>query len=205
MFSSSRQGIGPLRTIPSRYKGAPASSLGNLLRQTRDIDCDGTLRHHNHRLGDDIRWVTASRALKPLVESFTVGSRVFHERTAAVPDGANALFVSTVDIHGRRYVSGIRIQQKSGKSVSLGYQHPQDEALLVHCNDNLLGIVGFCLAQDQRGIRGLSVMLDKDTLSDWFGEHQGIPKRRLVTSSDGQDLVKFLKGGFDVSIPPKFP
>ncbi|AEO68326.1 uncharacterized protein THITE_2130070 [Thermothielavioides terrestris NRRL 8126] len=131
----------------------------------------------------DVHWSTASRAIIPLNESFTFGARVLYDRMIPVPDQLAALFVSTVEIYGRHYVSGIRFQQRSGNSFSLGYIRQLQETRLVDY---------------QRGIRGLSVInANTKRRSQWVGDSESIPRRRLVPGSDLRSTVKFLKGGFD--------
>lgn len=176
-----------------------AYSLWGLLCLVSEASCDGSaVETPPSHLG--VRWVTASRALMPLERDFSLGSRAFYERSISVSEKTSALFVSVIEIHGCRYVSGIRIQRHDGGSSSLGYRHPQHEVLVSSDKGGRLGITGFLLAQDQRGIRGLSVLTDVETLSTWVGDYEGIPRRRLVASSAGPILINGLKGGFDVSL-----
>ncbi|RBQ67632.1 hypothetical protein VDGD_03085 [Verticillium dahliae] len=61
-------------------------------------------------------------------------------------------------------------------------------------------IKGFCLAQDQRGIRGLAVILNNGQLTQWIGNHDDIPKRRLVFESGASScaaVIDIIQGGFD--------
>lgn len=138
-------------------------------------------------------WVTASRDLHRLDQTFGGGSRALWERTIAVPQGAS-VFPSCVVIFGTRYISGLRLVCENGEESDLGY---------IHDNVSLLSkarveIAGFNLAQDARGNRGVSVLSSTGDLSDWDGDSENIPKRRLVLApSDGP--IRYLKGGFDVS------
>jgi hypothetical protein len=147
--------------------------------------------------------VTARGPIIPEKESFTFGSRLLHERMIAVPDDGTGLYISTINISGRRYISGIRIHQSNDKSSTLGYRHVEDEVQLLSCGAEPLRIAGFYLAEDQRGVRGLSVISDTGAVSKWVGDYESIERRRLVRSSAGQDVIKYLKGGFDVRILPQ--
>lgn len=182
-----------------------ATSLAQVLWRATITECAGIpadtpLHSEDPILGADVRWNTACRAPRPLDQHFLYGSRSLYQRAMTVPDRATALSVSTVDVFGRRYVSGLRFQQEDGECLDLGYRHADSEVLLFRCERGRPGIAGFCVAQDQRGVRGLCVITDTGALSDWAGRCRGIPKRRLVPSAGGCDIVKGLLGGFDVSI-----
>ena len=179
-----------------------ASSLVDLMSRARGIECKGAVPTVQG-LGEDVHWTTACRGLHDLWNGFSYGSRRLLQGSVNVPDDAVGLFVSTIDIFGRRYISGIRIQQADGHSVNLGYIHPRDEALVLFCEQGRLRITGFVLAQDLRGVRGLSVISEAGTQSDWVGDHRDLPLRRLVSASSGTHLVKCFKGGFDVG--PSLP
>jgi hypothetical protein len=187
-----------------------ALSLHDLLLGAGEPRCDGIptdTRHDPDSPLLDVRWVHAGRyslwSRRPDAD-FTHGCRLLYERMVGVPDEATAVFASTIQIHGSRHISGIRIQLKSGRSLSLGYRHPKDEVLLLRCDHGPLRIAGFCLARDQGGIRGLCVITDTGALSDWAGEYRNIPKSRIVPSSTGRDFIKGLKAGFDVRIPLQY-
>lgn len=176
-----------------------ASSLRDLMSKAIGTECEGA-DNYLQGLLDDARWITACRGLHELRHDFSYGSRMIFQRSVNVPDDAVGLFVSMINIFGRRYVSGIRIQQADGHSVNLGYIHPRDETLLLFCDKGRLRITGFVLAQDLRGIRGLSVLTDNGTQSDWAGDHRNLPLKRLVSASAGQHLVQCFRGGFDVGV-----
>ncbi|KAM5381813.1 hypothetical protein ACJZ2D_002803 [Fusarium nematophilum] len=180
--------------------------LHRVLEATRDTSCDGnpirTFFEPNGPL-DDGRWVSASRALKLPSQDLSEGSRALYNRTLVLPPKPAAIFASTINLFGRCYISGIRILDTGGKSFSIGYRHPDKEAIL--SGDGQLRIEGFCLALDQRGVRGLAVISDDGTSSNWLGDHHGIPKRKLVLTSAGISVVDCLKGGFDVSDSDRLP
>ncbi|KAM5356642.1 hypothetical protein ACJ41O_003288 [Fusarium nematophilum] len=126
--------------------------LHRVLEATRDTSCDGnpirTFFEPNGPL-DDGRWVSASRALKLPSQDLSEGSRALYNRTLVLPPKPAAIFASTINLFGRCYISGIRILDTGGKSFSIGYRHPDKEAIL--SGDGQLRIEGFCLALDQRG------------------------------------------------------
>ncbi len=182
-----------------------ASSLQGLLGKMSSVCCGGdpvrSFLEPNAPL-DARQWITASRALKKPEQCFTNGSRVLYERVLDIPDDVAAIFVSQVAICGRQHIGGIRFLQRNGNSITLGYCYPQTEISLISCEHGSCRTVGFHLAQDQRGIRGLAALSDADMpASRWAGEHQDIPKRRLALNNMDGDTKIALKGGFDASIP----
>ncbi len=168
-----------------------ASSLRNLVRAAGDSHCAGGLP--DSVFGPETRWITAGGTRET--------NTSLYERSLQLPAQVTAVVVFTVEIHGRRYVSGIRIPSKGGSSGSftLGYQHSDNRVLLLDCKRKPLGVSGFCLAIDNFGIRGLSMITDTGLLSDWAGEHESLPKRKLVCSSSCLERITDLKGTFDVS------
>ncbi|KFA49688.1 hypothetical protein S40293_01456 [Stachybotrys chartarum IBT 40293] len=179
---------------------ALCSSLYRVLEAMGSTRCGGSAVQSFWEPGappDERLWVTASRALKPPRKYFDTGSRAIYERTLLLPPRTVAVFGSLFDLFGRRYISGIRVLDDSGKSFSLGYRHTAQEKLLSQ-GQGPLRIAGFCLAYDQKGVRGLAVISDAGVMSDWLGDYDGIPKRRLVLGAEGSDLIECLKGGFDL-------
>jgi hypothetical protein len=106
-----------------------------------------------------------------------------------------AIFASTIDLFGRVYISGLRIVD----SFLLGYIHHKSEQLISQI-DAQRPFTGFCLARDQRGVRGIAMIFTDECMSPWVGEHYEIPKRRLLTQNVGLKPVDALKGGFDVRV-----
>ncbi|KAI1111547.1 hypothetical protein F5Y14DRAFT_424940 [Nemania sp. NC0429] len=140
-------------------------------------------------------WVTASRNLKPYQERFSRGSRSLYERFLALPDTLLSISVSVTDSLTGRYVSGIRIKDTNDKGWDLGYFRPRSSSTFTTSR-----IVGFLLAEDQRGIRGMKVLSESSLASEWIGEHQDVPRRRLTLPKaigGAEDSVKHIKGGFD--------
>ena len=139
-----------------------------------------------------LHWIDAHTTLKSYDTSLSDGSRVFNYRGLAVLQGCRQLFVSLVDVYGWHYVAGIRF----GASV-LGYRHASSEiSITVHGQ-----FVGFYLAQDERGLRGLAVIPASGAMSEWAGGHNGVPIRRLVPgpTTTAHGTIRHMKCGFDVS------
>ena len=145
---------------------------------------------------DHRQWVTATRALRAPDARFRCGRRSLWERSLALPLGPAALFVSSVEEFGRFYVSGLRLESDDNVCYSLGYNNPARETRF--CIDKGL-VAGFCLAQDERGVRGIAVLLGTGEWSRWIGDSHNLPKRKLVLNSTQRTTVRFLKAGFDVS------
>ncbi|KAG7294169.1 hypothetical protein NEMBOFW57_004238 [Staphylotrichum longicolle] len=95
-----------------------ASSLRDLMSKARGTECEGA-DNYVQELLDDPHWITACRGLHELRHDLSYGSRMIFQRSVNVPDDAVGLFVSMIDIFGRRYVSGIRIQQADGHSTKI--------------------------------------------------------------------------------------
>ncbi|OBT90787.1 hypothetical protein VE02_00607 [Pseudogymnoascus sp. 03VT05] len=113
----------------------------------------------------------------------------------------SSVFISTIDVFGLLYISGIRFEQKSGASTEVGYIHMKSEALVTWADSRPACVVGLQLAQDPRGIRGIAIESATGGLSNWVGEYDGIPRRRLVphrTKREDSNGVALLQGGFDV-------
>ncbi|KAH7324416.1 hypothetical protein B0I35DRAFT_349090 [Stachybotrys elegans] len=182
-------------------------SLHGILRMMRDIKCEGTpiqtiCEPHAPSESSNTVWVTASRALigqhTCTSDIFSLGSRSLFERKLKMPPQNQkiALFVSIVDLFGRRHISGIRILDSNKESRSLGYVNRKSETLVSQMDSQQF--IGFCLAQDQRGVRGLAMMSKGGSMSPWVGDHHDFPKRQLLTQNVGMEPVDSLKGGFDV-------
>ncbi|KAK4041105.1 hypothetical protein C8A01DRAFT_15078, partial [Parachaetomium inaequale] len=165
-----------------------ASSLHDLIRKVGSTSCDGDAVNSLQDPG--VGWITASRF--PCTE--------WSHRSIPIPEAVTAVFVSTVQIYSRQYVSGIRIQHSSAdgtmNSTPLGHRHPETETRLLSCEQGQLRIAGLQLALDSQGVRGLSIITASGAASNWVGDHEGFSKRRLVPSSSGRDIVTALRGGF---------
>ncbi|KAJ2992751.1 hypothetical protein NUW58_g2060 [Xylaria curta] len=187
-FFANRRRIWALATGPH--------GLHDLLSQTGT--CHGTaLRSWFEQDAPlDLRaWVTASRNLNPYGNDFSRGSRSLHERYLAFPEILSSISVSVVDLFTGRYVSGARVSDTDGTVLDLGYFEPHSSITFTTTR-----ILGFLLAQDQRGIRGIKVLSESGRTSEWIGESRDLPRRRLVlpkTTEMGENFVKYIKGGFD--------
>ncbi|KAH6663622.1 hypothetical protein F5X68DRAFT_237480 [Plectosphaerella plurivora] len=112
---------------------------------------------------------------------------VLRQRGVALPlEGATAVFVSFIEVFGRRYVSGIRIVDGQGQSQTLGYRRSATEVLL-DCPNPGSRIKGFGVARDRDGIRGLAVIDESGAMSRWQGEEQ-VTWREDLMAPDWFDL-----------------
>lgn len=183
-----------------------STTLVKAMKKIQGISCDGQpvqsfFEPHAPPADDPTRnWVTASRALKLPKEMVMTGSRVLYLRQLGLPSrGLCAFYISTVELFGRSYICGLRIVGFDGNASSLGYRHADNETcLLSRETGSLFQLAGFCLAQDQRGVRGIALISMNGALSDWCGDYHDIPKRRLALPR-GHGAPDSLQGGFDVS------
>lgn len=147
-------------------------------------------------------WVTASRCLNRYLRIFVEGCISLYDRFLALPEMLSSISVSVIDLFTSRYISGFRIKDTNGNHWDLGYFQPHSSITFTTTR-----ILGFLLAEDQCGIRGIRVLSGSGLsgngpASEWIGEYQDIPKRRLVLRKpigNCENPVKYIKGGFDVS------
>ena len=105
--------------------------------------------------------------------------REIYYRSLINPCEKVLVYVSVVDLHGRRYISSIRL----GEST-LGYQRA-NEALITPAP---VEVHAFHITQDQRGVRGLAVSSRDRVLSSWAGDHEG--NDLLDLSDESQDSAE---------------
>lgn len=148
-------------------------------------------------VNDERKWHTAEARISPAISIFSAGCRSLNDVTVTISGQTSEAWASLITLGEKRYVSGLRISQTGGKSFQLGYRHPKHEVALTW--DALLEasdpFVGFHVAIDTRGIRGLRMISAQGASSCWVGDHEGVPKKFITCN--GQ--VEALKGGFDVS------
>jgi hypothetical protein len=146
---------------------------------------------------NDKEWHTAEARVSPGTSIFSVGCRSLNDATVTISGQISKVWASLVMLNEKRYVSGLQVSQEDGKSVQLGYRHPKHEVAFTW--DSPLEpsdpFVGFHVAMDNQGIRGLCMVSSQGVSSRWNGDHEGVPKRSITCN--GQ--VEALKGGFDVS------
>jgi hypothetical protein len=173
-----------------------AASLQDLMRQAGSARCEGYTTSAFTQTHHPMSWVSASWVKGQ--------SGSLHNRQVLIPDDLAAIFVSKVEVFGRQYVSGLRMEQTCNpdNSIILGYRRPRRDTLLLEDEQRHLRIAGFHVALDRDGVRGIAIITHSGTISRWAGEHDRLPKRRLVPSSHNGDTVEALSGGFDVSNDP---
>lgn len=154
------------------------------------------------QLEEDGSWMRASRCLHAFNEDFDAGSRVLFTRAIVVPQNIDGILISTVQVLGKTYICGLRLQHSDGPAIGLGYVRPGAETLCTwRTGTRPIGFAGLHLAQGQRGVHGLAIVSSENGLSDWVGEHYNIPKRRLVLvacPSRTMNGITMIEGGFDV-------
>lgn len=183
------------------------SPLDQTLRVMRQVSCEGNpvrSAYEQDAPPEEISWVTVGRTEKAPSQLRERGSRTIYERVLEIPTETCSIYTSTVEVFGVTYVSGLRIQDDIGRSFLLGFQHPQSETLLAK-RQGEMRILGFDVALDQRGVRGLALVLHTGRRSDWVGDFKDIPKRMLRSYSCRSEVVSLLKGKFDVSDSSRTP
>ncbi|KAI7764417.1 hypothetical protein LZL87_003622 [Fusarium oxysporum] len=118
---------------------------------------------------DQKSWTNVSRTLSPPGKLFRRGCRFFHIRMLVLPSNLPAVYVSTIEVFERRYVSGLKFSDGDGKDFTIGFQNPRREELLAQ-QATSLQIKGFGVAFDQHGVRGICILFGDDTQSHWAGE-----------------------------------
>lgn len=151
----------------------------------------------------DAAWIGGYRCLRPFNQAFSTGCRQLYVRTMLVPLYAVDIYVSVVNILDKTYVSGLRFAKSRGSMQQIGYIRPEKEIPLIwNTQTEAPQVIGFHLARDQHGVRGLCAVSEVNKLTGWAGQHDGIPKRRLALPAGNQDDtvgIAKLKAGFDVS------
>ncbi|KAJ3813258.1 hypothetical protein F5876DRAFT_63294 [Lentinula aff. lateritia] len=182
---------------------ALAKSLQAFLDEVGEGPCAGdpvrSFFEPNAPPDDSICWATASRNLKSPIEIFGSGCRSLFERLLVLSSQIIAIFISTIEVSGHCYISGLRLELDDGESSVLGYIHPRNETLVTWdaTTTTRVSIAGFHIAQNNQGVSALAILSTEGYLSNWVGEFQGIPKRRLIIEGGCSDPARFLKGGFD--------
>ncbi|KAI0388244.1 hypothetical protein F5Y17DRAFT_453560 [Xylariaceae sp. FL0594] len=176
-----------------------AAGLHNLISLTGTCHGNALRSHLEPDAPSDSRsWITASSKLWPYSDTFPDGSRSLHDRFLALPDRLSSISVSVTDLCTGRYVSGFQFQDMDGNRWNLGYFQAHSSVTVATAD-----ILGFLVARDPRGIRGVRVLNGSGSAaaaSPWIGEHQDIPKRRLVLPrpiGGHNSPVNYIKGGFD--------
>ncbi|KAM0290584.1 hypothetical protein ACHAO9_004944 [Fusarium lateritium] len=175
--------------------------LDQALQSMRQVTCEGNpvrSAYEQDAPPEEISWVTVSRTEKPPGQLRERGSRTIYERVIEIPTEACSIHASTVKVFGVSYISGLRIQDDVGGCSLHGFQHPQNETLLAETQGGLQ-ILGFDVALDQRGVRGLALVPHVGAKSSWVGDFRNVPKRMLRSYPCSSEVVSLLKGKFDAT------
>lgn len=129
------------------------------------------------------------------------GCRRLYSRSVKLPRLITGLFVSTIDLAGHKYVSGIRFVDDEDHSTSLGYIRPGEETWLEPKggDDNTSGfsLHGFKLAIDDGiGIRAFAMATKVGRVSSWAGDPKG--QYQWLVPFDSGSAINTLNADFDV-------
>jgi hypothetical protein len=182
------------------------SSLQVLLT-SRIPECHGQPIMSDYEQGESpqqLVWSTASRVLVKSGDLFTSGCRALRIRQVTIPSRLIAVSVSFVAIRGQKYISGLQFRSNGSPDELgdfVGYVldgETVDFPLVAH-SDTLICPSLRCLtvAMTMRGICGIRLLLQDGQDSEWIGEHEDIPKRRIVIK-DSESLC--LRVSLDVSL-----
>ncbi|KAK6950635.1 hypothetical protein Daesc_007159 [Daldinia eschscholtzii] len=145
---------------------------------------------------DSAHWVTAGPTLFRPTEAFRAGARSLYDRKITPKTPSKRIYVSTMRIKNKIYVTGIRFVYDDDQCTLFGYCKTGDgitptwEKLQQPAT-----LVGFHVAFDSKGIRGIRFLSVSGELSGWIGDREDLSQRILVlpTHLPPQDL----RGGFD--------
>ncbi|KAI0853022.1 hypothetical protein F5Y00DRAFT_271566 [Daldinia vernicosa] len=145
---------------------------------------------------DSGRWVTAGPTLYAPTEQYRSGARSLYERRVTLEATSKSIYVSTVKIKNKRYVSGIRIVYNNDQSALFGYCNADDGANVTWGeHQQPITLIGFHVAFDSKGIRGIRILSSVAGLSYWIGDWYELSQRILVLPTHLPP--QYLKGGFD--------
>lgn len=143
---------------------------------------------------DDVAWVRAGRCLRPFDQRFSTGSRVLDDHESFLRVGSYDMKVQVVRILSNTYVCGLRWDRRSPwgpRTEGPGYiRHREEVVLRWDHQDQPFEIVGFHLALDQHGVRGLCAVSSTNQLSSWAGDYHGLPKQRLMLEENLEDIER---------------
>ncbi|KAI1808838.1 hypothetical protein F4811DRAFT_2804 [Daldinia bambusicola] len=145
---------------------------------------------------DSTDWITAGPRLYEPTESFWGGARSLYDRKVKLETPSKSISVSIVPIKKKIYISGIRFVHNDDQNIALGYCKSNDGITATwEKQQQSVTLVGFHVAFDNKGIRGIRILSVSGELSDWIGDWQNLSQRMLVlpTRLAPQDI----KGGFD--------
>jgi hypothetical protein len=138
--------------------------------------------------------------------TFSAGCNILDYQVIEPPKDLCKVLISCTSLAGNTYVSGLRFMSTLGADDDLGYFFANDNftATWSDGRQECRYIQGLVLAVDDRGIRGLSILSRSGEPSEWIGEYEDIPKRRLAiphsSLSEAPTTVQLIRGGFDVNL-----
>ncbi|KAI1764087.1 hypothetical protein GGR53DRAFT_494947 [Hypoxylon sp. FL1150] len=177
-----------------------AYRLCGLMSMRLSLDgCHGTPIHTIFEPGgittNNSNWLTAGPTLSDPRSSFSRGSRALYERSVTIRDTPQAISISVTRINNKQFISGIRFRA-DGQDISLGYCGPTNKLIVTpEAYSGPISLVGFHVAFDYKGVRGLRILWSGEAHSDWIGDWSDVSHRVLFPSPSRLPLD--LKGGFD--------
>lgn len=173
-----------------------ACDIWGLIDATRLVSCAGDPVQSDYEKTastDEYDWITANKVyVSPATDENNHDPPPFL-RKLQVTELVDKVSISSVNIFGRSYVSGLQFEQADGTLSAIGYNLANKTTTV-----SIVGpIIEFVLAQDEIGIRGIRISSAEDT-SSWIGDYKNIPQRRLTLPSPRSQSIKFIKAGLDV-------
>ncbi|EQL02435.1 F-box domain-containing protein [Ophiocordyceps sinensis CO18] len=178
-----------------------AGSLQKLLANMSLDECAGHplfCYYDSATTQSSLPWLTAYRCLRGPQEYLTRGCRALRCRMANLRPSSCIIrvTVSFVELPDGTYVSGIRLEHDNGHDICLGYvDSPSSTVSSICLRHPTLGVRGFHLALEPTGVKGIAALMGDGALSNWVGEHDGIPKWCLADGRGG--TVSSIKAEFD--------
>lgn len=176
------------------------------LTETRKAchECSGTPVPRKNGVATEYAWICLRRMSRAANMGPMRAKATTLENTSESIRDHPEVYVSTVKINSKTYVSGIRLSYKDYPGSRLGYCCPDRETKVTWEPPLLLlRLNGFHVSMDSRGIRGLRVIPQTGPPSRWVGEFDGLAHGPVVFPTlDGLRLgIKMLIADFDVGSP----
>lgn len=100
----------------------------------------------------------------------------FHKDSAILSPHITEISATTINIAGKTFISGLGFKLVDGDPIRIGYHRPDQETTFRWENGTSFlsgSLLGFHVAFDGRGIRGLSALCSPGGASSWIGDQEG--------------------------------
>lgn len=145
-------------------------------------------------------WQHVEGDVCPLRNYFFRGSRVLFEDLLTLSSPINGVSATYSSMNGKVYISGLQLDQICGETAHFGFRSNMANGYTTTREVTSFELrepfVGFHVAVDARGIRGLRAVGSRGSLLPWIGDHISVPKK-IISMSSGGSLHR-IRGGFDV-------